>query len=140
MRFPVETNPFSGREMKRFGHFGVILVGGMRYPDSLRIFIVCTNHRGDKESARAGERVVYMQVIRQSHIGVYPGYGCATRGGEYAIRISGVVYEHRDPIGIRKQFMVKMLARAMKATPDEADDETFRRRITPFVAKPRRGR
>jgi hypothetical protein len=80
-----------------------------------------------------------MSIVPQNHIVVYPGYGFETRRGDYAIRIAGVVYEHREPIGIRKQFMVKMLARAMKATPAEADVEMFRRRVAPFVAKARPG-
>lgn len=80
-----------------------------------------------------------MTPTRQSTIVVYPGYGFATRQGEVAIRIAGVVYEHRHPLGLRKQFLVNMLARAMKATPAESDDELFRQRVAPFVAKAKRG-
>lgn len=80
-----------------------------------------------------------MTTHRQSNIVIYPGYGFTTDRGDIAIRISGVVYEHRLPLGMRKQFLVNMLARAMKATSAEIGDETFRRRVAPFVAKPRGG-
>ncbi len=80
-----------------------------------------------------------MSSKRQSNIVIYPGYGFATSRGDFAIRISGVVYEHRIPLGMRKQFLVNMLARAMKATPAEVIDETFRRRVAPFVAKAKGG-
>lgn len=80
-----------------------------------------------------------MTERRQSTIVVYPCFGFCSPEGEVSIRISGVVYEQREPLGMRKQFLVNMLARAMHATEAEIEDETFRRRIAPFVAKPRKG-
>jgi phosphatidate phosphatase APP1 len=70
---------------------------------------------------------------------VYPGYGYHSPTGGLTLRISGVVYEMREPLSRRKQFLVNMLAKAMRATPEEISHETFRRRVAPFVAKPRRG-
>jgi hypothetical protein len=80
-----------------------------------------------------------MDSSRELKLVVYPGYGCARADGEIALRISGVVYEQRFPLDLRKQFLVKLLGRAMRATPAEIRDEVFRRRVAPFVAKPRRG-
>ncbi len=80
-----------------------------------------------------------MNPSREFRIVVYPGYGYVTTAGDVLIRVSGVVYEHRRPLNMRKQFLVNMLARAMRATPDEISDETFRRRVEPFVARARRG-
>ena len=80
-----------------------------------------------------------METGRECKIVVYPGFGFTTRRGGAVIRVAGVVYEHRRPLGMSKEFLVKMLARAMSATPEELLDETFRSRLAPFVAKTRRG-
>ncbi len=80
-----------------------------------------------------------MNPSREFRIVVYPGYGYVTTAGDVLIRVSGVVYEHRRPLNMRKQFLVNMLARAMRATPDETSDETFRRRVAPFVARASHG-
>ncbi len=69
----------------------------------------------------------------------YPGFGHRTRRGSWCLRISGCVYDYSAEIPVRKRLLVKMLAKAMKATQNDLNSECFRRRIAPFVAKSGRG-
>lgn len=80
-----------------------------------------------------------MTVRRETTIVVYPCFGFRAPDGRITIRVAGVVYQNREPLGLRKQFLVNMLTKAMHATKEEIDDATFRRRIAPFVAKPSKG-
>ena len=69
----------------------------------------------------------------ESALLAYPGVGYFDQN-RWRLRVAGVAWQTPVVLSMRKRMMIRMLGGVMQASPDDLEGETFRSRITPFMA------
>jgi len=80
-------------------------------------------------------------IDKQEVVLVYPSFATMLPDGSWKVRIAGGVFGEDDgDVGLQKRLMLKLLARILKARPEQIESDLFRERIRGFILKAERGK